>query len=320
MSKENKKWDFFISYSRQDTPIAKRLYRALESYGRPFLDTMCLQLGDSWDIEIQESIRKSRVIVVIITEHTNRTHFLREEIASAISMARKDPEGFYLVPLFVGMEARDRKKIPYGLLQYHGLYTDETDLEGVAKRLAESADYLKDRDNRLSKIKKEHTPRERYLKNKKYLKSKKPVNIFCSYSHRDEDLVRELQVRLKGLERQGLVETWHDRKIGAGADWKGEIDASLNEANIVLLLISPDYLASEYCWDVEMKKALERHKQGLSLVIPVMLRSCDWADAPFSELNVLPQDGKPVAVWLNRDEAWSDVVQKINKIVRRNKY
>jgi hypothetical protein len=143
----------------------------------------------------------------------------------------------------------------------------------------------------------------------------KPVELFYSYSHKDEELRNELENHLSILKRKGVITGWHDRRIGAGKEWKGQIDAHLNSAAVILLLISSDFLASDYCYDVEMKRALERHDAGEARIIPVILRAVDWKGAPFGKLQCLPTDAKPVTSWPNRDEAFRDVAQGIRKAV-----
>ena len=143
----------------------------------------------------------------------------------------------------------------------------------------------------------------------------KPVELFYSYSHKDEELRDELERHLSILKRQGVIAGWHDRRIGAGKEWKGQIDAHLNTARVILLLISADFLASDYCYDVEMRRAIERHEAGEARVIPVILRAVDWKGAPFGKLQCLPTDAKPVTSWTNRDEAFRDVAQGIRKAV-----
>ena len=130
------------------------------------------------------------------------------------------------------------------------------------------------------------------------------IKLFCSYSHRDEPLRDELAKHLKLIERQGLVRSWHDREIGAGDLWKEAIDRNLQEADVILLLISADFLASDYCFNIEMKNALERHAAGEALVIPVILRPVDWHATPFGRLQGLPKDGKPVTTFENLDIAF----------------
>lgn len=102
------------------------------------------------------------------------------------------------------------------------------------------------------------------------------VNLFFSYSHKDESLRDQLETHLSLLKREGVINAWHDRQIGAGREWAGEVDVQLKSAQIILLLISSDFLASDYCYDVELKAALERHNSGEARVIPIILRPVDW--------------------------------------------
>src|SRR5215472_413046 len=99
-----------------------------------------------------------------------------------------------------------------------------------------------------------------------------PLRIFLSYSHKDEDLCDRFLIHLSQLKRQGLIEPWHDRRITAGAEWAGAIDEHLNSAHLIILLVSPDFLASDYCNDVEMKRALERRRNGEALVVAVIIK------------------------------------------------
>jgi hypothetical protein len=142
-------------------------------------------------------------------------------------------------------------------------------------------------------------------------KPAKAIEVFYSYSHKDEDLRDELEKHLSILKHQGVIQSWHDRRIGAGREWEAEIDTHLNTAHIILLLISADFLASDYCYDVEMKRAMERHEAKEACVIPVMLRPCDWRGAPFGKLQALPKDAKPVTSWPDLDEAFLNVAQGI---------
>ncbi len=139
------------------------------------------------------------------------------------------------------------------------------------------------------------------------------ATLFFSYSHKDEALRDELQKHLEMLRRSGAIETWHDRMIPSGDEFDGAIDRKMEEADVILLLVSSDFLASKYCFDVEVKRAMERHEAGTARVIPVILRPCDWPHAPFSHLLAAPTDGRPITKWPNQDEAFLDVVQQIRK-------
>jgi TIR domain len=137
------------------------------------------------------------------------------------------------------------------------------------------------------------------------------VTIFFSYSHKDENLRDQLETHLSMLKRQGIVTTWHDRRLIAGTDIDTGISRELERANIVLLLVSPDFLASEYCYGTEMTRALQRHEAAEAQVIPVILRPCEWNHAPFGKLLAAPKDGKPVSKWTDPDDAFLDVTKAI---------
>ena len=140
------------------------------------------------------------------------------------------------------------------------------------------------------------------------------LKLFFSYSHKDEALRNELVNHLHILTRQGVISSWHDRKILPGDEWDHHIHEHLETADIILLLISADFIASDYCLDTEVKIALGRYKSGEARVVPILLRPVDWTGTLFAKLQVLPTHGKPVTVWADRDEAFLDVAQGIRKI------
>jgi hypothetical protein len=142
-----------------------------------------------------------------------------------------------------------------------------------------------------------------------------PIEVFISYSHEDEALRKKLGTHLSLLKRNKVIDEWHDWRIGAGQEWAGAIDEHLNSAAVILLLVSPDFLASDYCCDIEMTRALQRHDAGDARVIPVILRDVDWQGAPFAKLNALPKDAKPVTSWSSRDKAFTDVARGIREAV-----
>jgi hypothetical protein len=137
------------------------------------------------------------------------------------------------------------------------------------------------------------------------------ASAFFSYSHADEALRDQLERQLAILRRQGVIETWHDRRIPAGSEWDAAIDHHVETDDIILLLVSPDFLASDYCYDREMLRAMERHDAGEAIVIPVILRACDWHGAPFGKLQAVPKDGKPVTLMPDRDSALLEVAQAV---------
>src|SRR6266516_2187775 len=145
--------------------------------------------------------------------------------------------------------------------------------------------------------------------------TKQPVTVFLSYAHEDEPLCDQLKAHLSLLQHQGLVSTWHDRRILPGADWAQEIDTALETAPIVLLLVSARFFASNYCVGVEMKIAMSRHEAGQARVIPIIVRPVNWKGAPFAYLQILPKDAKAITAWSNQDEAWTNVVSGIGRVI-----
>ncbi len=143
-----------------------------------------------------------------------------------------------------------------------------------------------------------------------------PVKIFLCYAHEDEMLLKQLKKHLKPLERQGLIEIWYDREIKAGTVWKHEISQHLNDAQIILLLVSPDFINSEYCYGTELKRALERHESGGARVIPVIGRPVYWQGI-LGHLQTLPRDGIPITdpYWHDQDRALHSVVEGLRQIV-----
>src|SRR5947209_9791837 len=144
-----------------------------------------------------------------------------------------------------------------------------------------------------------------------------PLSVFIAYAHEDDSLRQQLETHLSLLRRQGLISEWHDGEILPGAEWNREIDEQLEGASIILLLISADFLASDYCYDKEMKRALERHQRGEARVIPIILRPCDWHTSPFAYLQCLPRGGKAVTTWQNQDEAFLTIAEELRQIIER---
>lgn len=139
------------------------------------------------------------------------------------------------------------------------------------------------------------------------------INLFFSYAHEDEELRNALEVHLAMLKRNGLVRAWHDRRITAGSDLDGAISKHLEEADVILLLLSPHFLASDYCYETEAARALQLHAAGKAVVIPVILQPCDWLESPFRKLRATPKDGKPVAKFPNMNDAFLEVTRDIRE-------
>lgn len=144
--------------------------------------------------------------------------------------------------------------------------------------------------------------------------AKRPPRLFYSYAHEDAELREELAKHLRVLERKQVIESWYDNMIAPGANWSAAVSDELDRADIVVLLVSSDFLDSDYCYTVEMRRALERHNAGTISVVPIIVRSSLWEESPLATLKALPKDGKPITLWDDRDEAWTDVARGIRRV------
>ncbi len=152
------------------------------------------------------------------------------------------------------------------------------------------------------------------------MKPAAPLKLFCSYAHADEDGLVQLRSHLSGLRRQKLIEDWHDRQIPAGGKWDAEIEQNLNQADLILLLLSADFIHSDYCMEIETVRALARQEEGSATVIPIFWRECDVKDMPFSSLQDTPRDMR----WIDRphndqNKAWTEVAKAIRDAVWRRR-
>ncbi len=139
--------------------------------------------------------------------------------------------------------------------------------------------------------------------------------VFYSYSHKDAEFRQKLGVYLAPLARQNKIVEWHDRMIEPGADWNTEISDQLDSAHLILLLISEEFLASEYCFGIEWERALSRLKNGEAKVIPILLKPCLWKESRFSELQLIPRGAKAISSWPSREEAFVEVATEISNLV-----
>lgn len=141
------------------------------------------------------------------------------------------------------------------------------------------------------------------------------MKAFISYSHKDEMALERLHTHMAVLRREGKIETWFDREILAGGDLDAEIDEQLESCGLFLLLVSPDFLASDYCVGREMERALERHHAGEAQVVPIIVEPCDWKSTPLRKLKALPRDGKPISEWTNENNAYIDVIKELRRVM-----
>lgn len=146
-----------------------------------------------------------------------------------------------------------------------------------------------------------------------------PIKVFLSYSHKDDELKKEFCDHLAVLQNNQLIAAWQDRNIDAGLEWADAIHQNLEQAEIILLLVSSAFMASRYCYSIEMQQALKRHKTGAATVIPVIIRDSSWTTSPLGQLQAVPRDNRAVATWgdqFARDTAWRQVTEEITKVAQ----
>ncbi|GCE06990.1 HEAT repeat domain-containing protein [Dictyobacter aurantiacus] len=141
------------------------------------------------------------------------------------------------------------------------------------------------------------------------------LRLFYSYAQQDDEWRKKLDIHLTALQRQGIITSWHRQQVIAGAEPAREIERQLEEAHLILLLVSPDFIASEHCYGNELAQALQRHEQGYARVIPILVRSTDWQSTPFGHLRPLPTNGKPAKTWKDQEAALVDIVQGIKNVI-----
>jgi replicative DNA helicase len=145
--------------------------------------------------------------------------------------------------------------------------------------------------------------------------AKQAVRVFCSYSHKDERFKNALEEHLAIYKRTGLIELWCDRRITPGDAWNHEILTELRGAEVILLLISPSFIASDFCHEVELSIAMERYELGLANVVPICIRPVVWQGSAFDKLQCLPKDALAVTEWPNEDQVWKQIATSLRPIL-----
>ncbi len=144
--------------------------------------------------------------------------------------------------------------------------------------------------------------------------NKNPIKVFISYARQDEVFKDELIRHLNPLVRNNTIKSWHDGILMVGEEWEPSIKKQIEEADVILLLISPDFMASDYIDDVEISKSLDRSRKRETVIVPIIIRPTNYSSFEISKYQALPKDGKPVSTWLYRDEAWIDITHQLKNL------
>lgn len=289
----------FLSYSHDNEKEVSRLRQELIDGGIDVWWDKEILPGQDWRFELQNAMKRCDAVVLCLSKE------LQQRSSSGVYAEIREA-----IDAYRGFAPGNRFLIPIRLSE-----CDIPDFEidsTLSLNSLQSLDLFPEtaRDHALERL----MSMLRTSEARAAQRDESPLTLFYSYSHEDEALRRELDTHLSLLVRHGTLSSWSDRRITPGAEWAGEIDDRLNSADIILLLVSSDLIASSYCYDVELTRAMQRHELGDARVLPIIIRPTDWEAAPFGKLQVLPRDGKPVTQWANRDEAWANVAKSIRSV------
>ena len=319
--------DFFISHCRVDNEwadwIAQELEKAHISFIVPNWD---FHAGSNLKRHMDKAAAQARSSILILSPdyfNTSNTQSMRD-ILLGRDLANKD---YIVLPILVREIGPDLRMLLEDIKYI--------DLVGVPEEEARTKLLAEVRGERIRPY--EHRPYPGNPKSKQDFipsvasniqpaksepaanevssKDIQQIEIFFSYSHADEDLRKELEKHLSHLKRQYVFKGWYDRDIDAGSEFAKEIDKHLKTAQIILLLVSPDFIASKYCYDIEVKQALERHEAGEAFVVPIILRPASWRKTPFGKIQALPNGGKPVTSSPDKDAAFVEIADGVETII-----
>jgi len=295
--------DFFISYNKADRGWAEWVAWQLEREGyTTILQVWDFRPGANPGLLMQEATRKAKQILTILSPE----YLVSQASAFVQDPTRKDST---LVLIRVKECALE------GILTSVG-YIDIVGLSEARARDAILQGILNTRVKSSQALPFPGTPPSMAAQQPDFPGNFKPVEIFMSYAHADRLWIDRFEKHLRSLRSQGIIDIWHDRDISAGQEWASEVDAHLEQAQIVLLFVSPDFMASDYVYSSEFQRVMERNAQAKTRVIPIILRSVYWQQSPFSMLAALPRSGRPISSWANTDIAIAEVIEQIRRVIQ----
>ena len=317
--------DFFISYHKKDQQWARWLAWQLKQHSHTYvLPVYSFHLGSSFAQEMYKATAKAvRVIVLLSPDYFEA---LGNESLPTVLANYNMQEQNTILPVCI-RECDDKAKKSLELIDHLdlvGLNADEAKEMLLAAAQGEHIDitesplfpadtiFLADEHEVPVTTSATSSGKTSGLSSPE---NSKKIEIFFSYSHYDEKFRDQLDRHLSTLKKQGLF-TWYDRQIAPGQLWNAAIDAHLDTASIILLLISPNFMGSEYCYTTEMTKALARHEAGQARVIPIILSPTDLTGTSFAKLQALPKNAKPITKWTKREDAYYDVVMGIRRAIK----
>jgi hypothetical protein len=300
--------DFFVSYNRADKSWAEWIGWTLEEAGYSvIIQAWDFRPGGNFVLDMQRATGEAQKTIVILSQDYLNAAYTQSEWAAAfaqdpLSLQRK------IIPI------RVKECKPDGILKQI-IYVD---LVGLSEQEASETVLNAFQDRAKPTLRPKFPSINLHFESIQALfpGGLEEIPVFVSYSHKDEEYSYELATHLSLLKRQRIISTWDVQRLLPGEEWEDKISKKLDEARIILLLISADFIASDYCYGKEMIRAIERHQEGSARVIPVIVRDCDWHSTPFGKLQALPRDGKPVKRWNNSDEAFANIAAGIRLVCK----
>lgn len=307
-----------ISYSGKDETIAHQICQHLEKRSiNCWISSRNLQPGSTWAGGIMKAIKSSEIFILVLTNNSNHSKQVMREVERAVNL-ELPIICIWLEELILSDE------LEYFISSIHWIKAYDKPLSTVLENLHQVIDSLLSSNSKSIASKGESKPESRLKEdNTQQLGPKEPpstgVRLFIFYARRDKSFKNELVTHLAGMRRKGIIADWNDRQILPGQDWDQEIKARLENSQIVLFLISSDFLNSDYIHDVEIARIMEKHEKGKVTIVPVVIRPCDFSILEISQFQALPlatgEGLKPVSRWDNRDEAWLNVVNGLKRII-----
>lgn len=284
----------YIATAHEDMPMARTIYQGVWTHGIELqLHVENLMIGHNPKFATFKAIEASAVLILYLSEKSLDPHGeLKYELRAALDFGEQKP--------IIGVVA-DRSLLSRLPAEFSAITWIDISEPAGFQHLANALKALQERT-------------AVHLVGK--ANGTEPPLLFISYSHVDEPYCDKLVKHLSSLKREGLIRIWHDRALTPGSQFDQEIENQLSESDLVIILVSADFIASEYCFSKEMLKAMEDYKYGYGIVVPVIIRPVDWTHTPFGNLLALPKDGKPVVTWQDEDEAFVDVVNGIRRLLR----
>lgn len=302
-----------------------------------FQDRDDIRLGQSWHQRIKTALQTEITFLIpILTPSFFKSEACREELSLFLDRERAIQRNDLIFPIYyVGCRILDDEQLrPADPLattiatrqwaDWRGLRFEPFDSQQSCKAIMQIASQIAVAIEQIPIVPLSPS-KDRTVKadNKEFrgIATSKGVSVFVAYAHADERMADQLKVHLMVLLRNGIIDRIHERVISAGEQqWSGEISNAVNQAQVILFLVSADFLVSDYCYDVEVRSALERHSAGEALVIPIILRACDWGGALFAKVQASPLDGRPISSFTSRDKAWLEVMQGIKEAIKLMTY